>query len=316
MPKILNAKKEGYINYVDHDGTLLPQKAIVSVAAIKSGIYAIGMTQEGRVFFVPISTTSDDLVPLPNFVGQSIINEVDKFWQPDVKKRYDRYGMVYKRGILMHGKQGTGKTCIITQIMEEHIKAGGIVFFCPATDLLRKGANIIREIQGNVKFLVVYEELDKLLDRDESGFLSLLDGEDQIDNVIYIATTNYLDRIPPRIKNRPSRFATVIEVNVPDDETRRAYLTAKIPAEDDIDLDLWTKATKGMTIDEIKDTIISVLCIGISLKEAVIKITSMAADTETVEPVKGLDLDSVYDGSTGAIRALLGLKKAIKLERQ
>lgn len=273
--KIINEIKRGFINYSVSDGDFYPQKPIVRANEIKAGIYTINRTMSGELYFSPMSAMTDNLVDLPNFTSKKVIEEVNKFWTPSVKTRYDRYGMVYKRGVLLHGKQGTGKSSIIAQLMEAEVAEGGIIFFCPTPHNLNEGVQIIREIQGSKRVLVIFEELEKLLQAYEGEFLSLLDGELQIDNVVYVATTNYLNEIPPRIKNRPSRFATVIEIPVPDADTRRCFITSKVPKDDNIDVELWVKATEGLTIDHIKDLIISVLCIGIDLEEAVKKIHDM-----------------------------------------
>ena len=100
----------------------------------------------------------------------------------------------------------------------------------------------------------------------------MLDGEMQVDNIVYVATTNYINKIPPRIKDRPSRFATVIEVGLPTPDVRRIFIENKTFPDENVDLDLWVKLTEGLTIDQIKDLIISVLCIGNDLKDTVSKL--------------------------------------------
>lgn len=275
MPKIINAKKAGFVNYAEHGENIFPQRPIKRRDKLGAGIYGIGVDQSGNIFFIPASAMTDDLIKLPNFTSEKVIAEIDKFWGTSVRKRYADFGMVYKRGIILHGRQGTGKTSIIARVMESHVEKGGIVFFCPSPGLLSQAAKIIREVEGDVPLLIIYEEFDALIRHDEGGFLSLLDGEDQIDNVVYVATTNYLDRIPPRIRNRPSRFASIIEVGLPDAETRRTFLQAKIKDTSLIDMDLWVQVTNEMTIDQIKDLIISVLCIDIPLEEAVKKLIDM-----------------------------------------
>lgn len=277
MPKVINKQIQGYDDYVDSGNKVFPQLARHdgSYKPVKSGIYKIGYDRAGRIFFEGMSAMTDNLVDLPNFISSKVIKEINTFWTPDVRKRYDKYGMVYKRGILLHGKPGTGKSSIIARIMEAEIQNNGIIFFCPTPTTLYDAVSIIREIETDRKILVIFEELDKLLDSYEGDFLSILDGEMQIDNVVYIATTNYLDRIAPRIKNRPSRFASVIEVPIPDKETRKMFLEAKIPVEDKVDIEKWVKLTEGFTIDHIKDLIISVLCIGIDLEEGCKKLRDM-----------------------------------------
>jgi SpoVK/Ycf46/Vps4 family AAA+-type ATPase len=150
------------------------------------------------------------------------------------------------------------------------------VFFETAPDTLFEAVNEIKSIQGDIKVLAVFEEFDAWMNQSHK-MLSLLDGELQIDNVVFLATTNYIDRIPPRIKNRPSRFATVIEVGTPNAETRKAFLAGKIGKDENVDINKWVKLTDGMMLDHLKDLIVSVLCIGLPLDEAVEKLKTMNA---------------------------------------
>lgn len=237
---------------------------------LDAGIYTINVDKSGSIYLDPMSAMTDTLIRLPEFTSEKVIREVDKFWLPETKAKFDKRQLVYKRGIILHGIPGVGKSACIAQIMEAEVKNGGIVFFSPTPNMLNYVIKCIREIEKkNIRCLVVWEEFDSLLEHGESDFLSLLDGEMQIDNVVYLATTNHLDRIPARFKNRPSRFASIIEVGLPNEATRKAYLENKIYPEDKIDLNQWVKATEGLTIDHIKDLIISVLCLDVPLKEAV-----------------------------------------------
>lgn len=307
---ILDKKQKIYINYSVYEGKYFPARPVERVDKLEPGVYTINTSQEGQLFFSPMSVNSDVLISLPNFISQEVINEINSFWNPNVRKRFERRGMTYKRGILLHGTHGTGKSSIIIRLMEEEVKNGGLVFFCPTPNLLSKGAKIIRQIQGDVRMLVVFEEFEKVLYHDEEGFLSLLDGEMQIDNVVYVATTNYIQEIPPRIKDRPSRFASVVEVPLPNAETRRLFIESKTFPDENINLEAWVNATDGMTIDQIKDLIISVLCIGVKLEDASSKLKSLA---EKRDRYNDDDVNPYEDGRDGMsklemITKVLGLK--------
>lgn len=250
---------------------------------LNPGIYTIEITMSGEMYLASMSTMTDTLIRLPEFTSENVIKEVEKFWSAETKAKFAKRKLVYKRGIILHGQPGTGKSACIAQIMEAEVRQGGIVFFCPQPEMLHKAIKSIREIQGNIRCLVVWEEFDEALESDESSYLSLLDGEMQIDNVVYIATTNYLERIPNRFKRRPSRFASIIEVGLPNAETRKAYLSNKIFEDEKIDLDQWVKATEGFTIDHIKDLIISVLCLDIPFEEAIDRIKDNNYDEDKNE---------------------------------
>lgn len=272
--KNLNKQKSEFTHYLKVGEYFSPQLAQdTSLKKLDAGIYAVGSDRNGSILFAPISTMTDGLVDLPDSTSQKVIDEVKTFQKPSTKEKFDKYQVIYKRGILMYGKPGTGKTVTIVKIMESVVNSGGIVLFGPPPELFNKAANIIRGIEGNVPLLVVYEEFDTYL-RD-SSMLSLLDGELQVDNVVYLATTNYIESIPDRIKNRPSRFATVIEIGVPSKEARRAFFEQKLSGEDLAQVEALTNATSGFVVDQLKDVIVSVFCFGVSLDEAVKKIKAM-----------------------------------------
>ena len=84
-------------------------------------------------------------------------------------------------------------------------------------DFVRK----IRAIQKN-PIIVVIEEMDGALaegNSTESAFKSYFDGNESIDNCIIFGTTNYIDKIPTALKDRPSRFKYCLEINGIEDES-------------------------------------------------------------------------------------------------
>lgn len=269
----VNVKSLGFEYYEVHGANLSPRQPPETTKILEPGIYDIKNDDRNNLYFCPQSAITDDLVDLPNTVSERIIKEVRQFWSGETRAKFDRYNLIYKRGILLHGKQGTGKTCTIVRVMQEHIKDGGIVIFNPHPLHLYHGMMQVREIQPNMRSLVVFEEFENRCH--DSNFKSLLDGEIQIDNVVYLATTNYIDRVPNTFKNRPSRFATVLEQGMPDDDARLTYLKSKLAQDDQVDLDGWVSITKGMVIDQLKDMIVSVCCFGLTLQEAAAKINTM-----------------------------------------
>ncbi len=160
-------------------------------------------------------------------------------------------------------------------VIKDH---NGIVLFNPDVSYVKEFLRVLKDIEPNKKVMVMWEEFDTILRQDESTLLSLLDGEIQVGNIFYLATTNYITKIPARIKNRPSRFAKVIEVKEPDEAGRRAFLTAKLHASDIDKLEPMVQASEGFVIDQLKDMIISVCCFSYSISDAVMKIKEMQDD--------------------------------------
>lgn len=291
MPKQLNKKTEGFTHFVNVEGALSPRRRVPETDSISPGIYILAQDNANNVYFVPTSSMTDDLVRLPDSVSEKVTNEVLKFWSQETKAKFDDHGLVYKRGILLYGKAGTGKTSTIFQVMENMVNSGGIVLFDPSPKLASIALQRIREIQPDMKALIIWEEFDSICS--SADFLALLDGELQVDNVVHIATTNNIEKIPDKIKKRPSRFATVIEVGPPSEAAREIYLRAKLKYEHYLkNISQWIKLTDGMVIDQIKDVIVSVCCFDLGLEESATKIKESG-----YEAPKERDEDEDYDDS-------------------
>jgi SpoVK/Ycf46/Vps4 family AAA+-type ATPase len=110
--------------------------------------------------------------------------------------------------------------------------------------------------------MVVFEEFDRYIEYSEHELLSLLDGQNQKENIIYMATTNFIDKIPARIR-RPGRMSTLIEVKAPIAEARKVFIQNKcgnvLNHLSPENMDELVAATDGLTIDELKEFLQSVV---------------------------------------------------------
>ncbi len=75
-----------------------------------------------------------------------------------------------------------------------------------------------------MKFFVFEELTSNLHDEFISRLLTFLDGELSVDKSIILATTNYPEKLPGNIVNRPSRFDKLFEFDFPNDQERAALL--------------------------------------------------------------------------------------------
>lgn len=283
MTNKLNDFKIGFTHYENRGDCFIPSSRRTEHLKLSSGIYEVMYNDMiGIPMYKPMTSMTDNLVDLPNTVSERVCKDVEKFWTAKTRRNYDKYGVVYKRGILLYGPPGTGKTCTIAKIMEYvATRLDGLVLFNPKPLAVYHSVRAIREIEPARKILVIYEDFEKRLRERENEYLALLDGEMQLENIVFIATTNHIDQIPPKIKDRPGRFAHTLEVGFPDEATRRNFLKAKIHPEDKVDIEEWVKATEGLSIDHLKDLIVSVLCIGMRLDSAVAKLKNMVGGRST-----------------------------------
>lgn len=260
-----------YDKVVKLDKDFKPIPDIDVLPKLPAGVYEVGANQNGEIYFSRIDTNHDQLVDLPNTEYDTVINEIQLFMQPSTKELFKEYGFVYKRSTLLYGPPGTGKTCIVNRIVQKVVEDNGIVLFSPNPSFLEESFKILDSLQPESRVMVIFEELDQLMARYESELLNLLDGEIQKNNVIYVATTNHIEKIPARIR-RPGRFSSVIPVGFPTAETRAFYLDYKLKEQHKSLIPYWVEATVGFSIDELKETVLSVVCLDYALDVIVARI--------------------------------------------
>jgi len=178
-----------------------------------SGFYQAMVTDQGIVI------TKEQLLeihsPWKSKDTEFIINTVSSFFNKGVREKVESLGFIHKLGILLHGKQGCGKTSVINFIAKElQEKSNAIVFFCNNGSTLGGAISIaksIREVQDN-PIVFIADEFERYARDSESEMKNLLDGKDSISNSLFLAATNYIDKVPDTLKDRPSRFRVVTEI--------------------------------------------------------------------------------------------------------
>ena len=129
----------------------------------------------------------------------------------------------WKRGILLYGKPGNGKTSIIRTIMSAYN-------FKPVTIVAGANDEAVREAfsyaEEQSPSLLYFEDLDSLLEKsvDPSSFLNLMDGISAKNGLLVIATANEVKKLKSNITDRPSRFDRKFEIPLPNAEMAYIYL--------------------------------------------------------------------------------------------
>lgn len=245
---------------------------------LPAGMYRVLQDNVG-LFFARDEITSDDLMVLPDSKSQLIINEIKGF--RGLKERYKKFGLLHKRGILMYGPPGSGKSSSIMLLARDMITVGDIILMCQNPNLIAGALRVVRDIEPTRHVTVVMEDLDDIIrQHGEHLILNVLDGDHQVDNVVFLATTNYIDQLPPRIVNRPSRFDRLVEIGMPNEEARKIYFTTKTGTHTFTDKDGkfhdLAALTKGMSLAHLREVIASVYCLDIGVYETIERLKKMA----------------------------------------
>lgn len=220
---------------------------------------------------------NDEIVRLPDTASDKVLKSIQSFWTR--RDQFVRRGHLFKRGIMLWGAPGSGKTVTISLLCQDIISRGGIVIFVNNPNLATQALGLIRRIELERKIICVMEDIDEILrEFSEHNLLSLLDGENQINDVVHIATTNYPELLPSRLVNRPSRFDEIIKIGMPTTEARRVYLRSKLSTDEisDENLMTWLTDTDGFSIAHLRELIIAIFCLGREYGETIQRLKAMA----------------------------------------
>lgn len=196
------------------------------------------------------------------------------------KVRYTELGVPWKRGVLLIGPPGNGKTHCIKALIKElglpclYVRSFNARYENEHTSI-RKVFERARDVAPCV---LVFEDLDSLINNDNrSFFLNELDGFKQNEGLFVIATTNHPDRLDPAICDRPSRFDRKYHFELPALDQRSQYLQ------------LWNQQLKpALQLSAVGMEAIAQASDGFSyayLKELILSATMIwVAEAETLSP--------------------------------
>ena len=206
-------------NYLENgEVTFSILDTIKSVTKLDSGCYFLSRSEypDNRI----ILNINNDIenVRIHDFSDKEKLDKLfNVFLKEEIHKKINDLGFNHKVGIILHGREGTGKSTILKYYYNRAIKENkSLVFYMNCTDrYIKECWNFImniRKIQKN-PIIVIFEEIDGQVDNGNEPFLkTVLDGNMSIDNVLFFATTNHLEKIPEALKNRPSRFKYVLNI--------------------------------------------------------------------------------------------------------
>lgn len=268
--------EQGFCQWSTSDGRIFcPTSSTTN--SLTPGVYEIGMSSKG-LFFEKIPVKTEGLLRFPDSTCDVVLSEIQTFWdREDVFKQFE---LIYKRGILLWGPPGGGKSSLVQLIMQDVIRRNGIAFRFDEPSLFLDGMRAFRKIQPETPAVIIMEDIDSIIrDWSESEVLNILDGVNEVYKMVFLATTNYPGELGARVVNRPSRFDKRFKIEMPNEACRRVYLEYLFQKSDmKIDLGQWVKDTNKFSIAHLKELFIAVIILGDEYKSAIKTLRNMSEE--------------------------------------
>ncbi|KAG6903467.1 hypothetical protein C0995_005490 [Termitomyces sp. Mi166 len=219
--------------YVVHDGPEEPSRLLLLTVGAWSAqvhdeiwVYNEGFWQKDHGLWLDVQKGNwEDIILNHNF-KKALQKDVHGFFTSE--KVYKELEIPWKRGLILHGPPGNGKTISLKVIMKTCEQKGFLPLYVKSFQSWMGEERSMTEVFSHARklapCLLILEDLDSLInDRNRSFFLNQLDGLTGNDGLLVIGTTNHLEQLDPGLSNRPSRFDRKFNFDDPGLEERTLY---------------------------------------------------------------------------------------------
>jgi len=276
---------------IERDGHIIqselvsPDEPEIPKTKIKPGIFDL-IVQNQQIVPAPMELAEDRL--MESFSNaQLIVNEFEKFFSR--LSFYEELGFPKRRGLLLFGPQGTGKSKSINQAIKKmRAEDEGSVIINWNTSMLSSEAvnmffkNGVEYTEDCTNLVIIIEDIGTNAEGyggarvSDSTLLNFLDGVGITFPLptFIVATTNYASNLPANLIDRPGRFDEWLRVGFPSSEERivLAEFISKSKLSADDKHALSSSDCDEYSIAHIKEMMIRSKRDGIALKEVIQKL--------------------------------------------
>lgn len=241
---------------------------------LPAGLYACTYSNNDY-HLSPIPIDSDELYVFSDSLHEIILDEIKQFW--DKKEVYKKYNLCHRRGVLLEGGPGTGKSSLITQITQHVISLNGVIFtvrnvseFQLLPIVLK---SIFRKIEPDRPVITIIEDVDKIIENmgGDNLLLDFMDGKQSINNHLIILTSNNTSELSDALL-RPSRIDLRYQLKNPSEKIRREYFHHK--GIDESMLEEYVSKTKGLSLADLKEIFIATIILDKPLDRSISELRS------------------------------------------
>jgi hypothetical protein len=184
-------------------------------------------------YLLPLNISKTEKPIMDGTIYNNLVVDTDLFF--DNKAFYKGQNpvgavMPHKRGILLVGPPGNGKTTMIKSYLSNMQGRFGIIIDS-SKYLDASTFKYLEYTLGSKQKVLVFEDVDSLCSSSSSrsAFLNFLDGPSDLENTLTIATTNFPWKLDDGLLQRPSRFDAIYFWGQPGPELRALFLLKWFP---------------------------------------------------------------------------------------
>jgi hypothetical protein len=227
-------------------------------------------------------------------------------------------GQHLKRGVLLHGAPGTGKTHTVRYLLGLLPEVTVIEISGRALGRIREACSVARALQPAI---VVVEDVDLIAEERSARpgehpllfqLLNEMEGLNSAADVTFLLTTNRADLLEPALAARPGRVDLAAELPLPDADARRALLRLYRGnlILDDGDLEAVVERTEGVTAPFLRELLRRAALLAAETESETAEVAAGNGAIRVTVAELTAALDALLHSGSAITRALLGGQRA------